>query len=106
MPKKINKKHFDFVHFSNIADVSDTIFPVFQSSLVDGLIMYSKFLKSKIYPLLNDDGAIVINRITNFDIDNMAALRDYTMEYAFTVTENPYNILDLPQGDRVYYKKM
>lgn len=106
LPKKIKKEQFGFIHFSNIASVAGQIFTSSPSSFDEGLIRYSNFLKKEIYPLLNGDGTIIVNRVADIDFDIASQFQDYTMKYAFRKTDNPLDILDLPQGDRVYYKKI
>ena len=49
---------FDFAHFSNIINVSLSSFP-------GGFQQYSEFLQQDIYPLMNEDGTVVVTRFAH-----------------------------------------
>ena len=86
------KDKFGLIHLSNISNNNTSGFGVF----LIGTTMYASFVKKNIYPLLEENGIVIIN--------TKQPLED-RFEEGFKKEGIPIEYLDLGYKERVYYKQ-
>ena len=99
LPMVLKEGKFDFAHFSNIINVSLSSFP-------GGFQQYSEFLQQDIYPLMNEDGTVVVNYFHDTSENIGELFKEMSMEEAFEKTNNDLECLHTGTTSKVYYKTL
>lgn len=102
---KKEKKSFGFIHLSNIGSSAIELYPRNFLFYSVALKKYLNFIHKKIYNHLDQGGVMITNYIHNIDDSPEESYINDTMQMLSKNTKHKMELLTLPKGDRVYYKK-
>lgn len=105
LPRVLQNEQYDFIHLSNIATVFYQTFLPYKMGVEEGIKAYSQFVGENIYPLLKEDGTMILNVLQDPYIGITSARIDCATLREFHEVNMNLEILDLQSKARVYYKK-